>query len=396
VTVSWSYDKAGVASTSGCGSATVSEDTTGQTFTCTLTLSGGGFMGNNVTVKKDSSPPSVTASFARGPDVDGWYTSPVAVSFSGDGGPSGIASCTSGTYGGPDGADAKVSGSCTDGAGNVGSASASIRYDASAPTVKPVPERPPDADGWYNHPVKVGFAGDDAGSGVTECTAPVTYGGPDADPAHLVGQCRDGVGHLSAPVALDLRYDGTKPAQPKVNAQRASQTVTLSWTAPADVVSAEVVRAPGPKGKKPAVVYSGKGRRLVDKRVRAGARYWYQVKLFDRAGNVSSRTLAVRPAVGILTPAAGAVLRSAPLVRWAPVRKARFYNLQLWRGKQKLLTIWPNEPLLRLEDTWRFGGKRQRLTNGAYRVYVWPAFGTLAQPRYGARVGQVKFVVRRR
>ena len=119
VTVTWSYDPAGVASASGCGATTVSNDTTGQTMTCTLNLSGGGFMGNSVTVKKDSSPPSVKASFARGPDVEGWYTSPVAVSFSGDGGASGIASCTSGTYGGPDGADVKVSGSCTDGAGNV-------------------------------------------------------------------------------------------------------------------------------------------------------------------------------------------------------------------------------------------------------------------------------------
>ena len=158
----------------------------------------------------------------------------------------------------------------------------------------------------------------------------------------------------------------------------------------------EVVRAPGPKGKKPAVVYRGKGRRLVDKGVQGNRRYWYQVRLFDRAGNVSSRTLPVRPATGILAPVPGAVLHAAPLVRWAPVRKARFYNVQLWRGSKKLLTTWPNQPLLRLEDTSRFGGKRLRLTNGAYRVYVWPAFGTLAQPRYGAPVGHVKFAVRRR
>ena len=131
---------------------------------------------------------------------------------------------------------------------------------------------------------------------MTQCTAPVAYAGPDADPAHIVGQCRDGVGHLSAPVALDLRYDGSRPAQPKVNAARSSKAVTLSWTAPPDAVRIEVVRAPGAKGKKSAVVYSGKGKRLVDKRVRADRRYWYQVKLYDRAGNLSSRTLAVRPA----------------------------------------------------------------------------------------------------
>jgi hypothetical protein len=396
VTVSWSYDTAGVASAPGCGATTVSEDTAGTTLTCTLNLSAGGGTFNSVTVKKDSSPPSVTASFARGPDAEGWYTSPVAVTFSGDGGPSGIASCTSGTYGGPDGADAKVSGSCTDGAGNVGSTSASIRYDASPPSVTAVPARPPDADGWYNHPVTVSFAGEDGGAGVTQCTAPVAYAGPDADPKQIVGQCRDGVGHLSAPVALDLRYDGSRPAQPKVNAARSSKAVTLSWTAPLDAVRIEVVRAPGAKGKKSAVVYSGKGKRLVDKRVRADRRYWYQVKLYDRAGNLSSRTLAVRPATGILTPASGAVLRRAPLVRWAPVRRARFYNVQLWRSNKKLLTTWPSGPLVRLQDAWRFAGKRQRLTNGAYRLYVWPAFGTLEKPRYGALVGRANFVVKRR
>jgi hypothetical protein len=395
VTITWSYDTNGATSSTGCGATTVTEDTTGTTATCTVYY-GTAFTGNSVSVKKDSSPPGVEASFARGPDVDGWYTSPVAVTFSGDGGPSGISSCTSGTYGGPDGSDVKVSGSCTDGAGNVGSTSVSIRYDATAPTVAAAPERPPDVDGWYNHPVKVAFSGQDFGAGVTQCTAPVAYGGPDADPAHLVGQCRDGVGHLSAPVAFDLRYDSTKPAQPKLRVARGAGAVTLSWTSTADAVRAEVVRSPGTKSKKTAVVYSGTGRRLVDKRVQASGRYWYQVKLFDRAGNVSSRTLAVKPSTGILTPAAGSVLRRAPLVRWAPVAKARFYNVQLWRKKQKLLTTWPTKPQLLLLTTWSFAGKRRHLTDGTYQLYVWPAFGTLTKPRYGALVGRVNFVVKRR
>ena len=55
-----------------------------------------------------------------------------------------------------------MTGSCTDGAGNTASTSVSIHYDGSAPNVTPQVERPPDADGWYNHPVKVAFAGQDA------------------------------------------------------------------------------------------------------------------------------------------------------------------------------------------------------------------------------------------
>jgi hypothetical protein len=271
-----------------------------------------------------------------------------------------------------------------------------IKYDATAPTVTPTPERPPDVDGWYNHPVKVAFSGQDAGSGVKDCSPPVTYGGPDGNPAKLVGQCRDAVGHLSAPVAFELRYDHTKPTRPAVKAKRTSGAVTLSWTAAADAARTEVVRSPGRKGKKPAVLFTGKGIRLVDRSARAPTKYWYEVRVYDQAGNVASRTLAVQPATGILAPAAGAAVRRAPLVRWAPVRKARFYNVQLWRGRTKILTTWPATPRLRLQDTWRFAGRTQHLQNGRYQLYVWPAFGTLAAPRYGAPVGRVGFTVRRR
>ena len=164
----------------------------------------------------------------------------------------------------------------------------------------------------------------------------------------------------------------------------------------ADAVRTEVVRAPGYKGKQPAVVYSGKGRRLVDRTVKPDSRYWYEVRLYDQAGYVMAKTLAVRPATGILAPTTGAVLRRAPLVRWAPIGKARFYNVQLWRGRAKILTTWPSKARLRLEDSWRFVGKRQQLRNGRYKLFVWPAFGTLADPRYGKLVGRVDFVVKRR
>ena len=174
---------------------------------------GGSFVGSSVTVRKDSSPPGVSASAARGPDANGWYTSPVAFSFTGDDGASGVASCTSGTYSGPDGASAAVTGSCTDNAGNTGSVTLTIKYDATPPTVLGVPARPPDANGWYNHPVDVAFSGNDAASGVIECSPTVTYKGPDANPAKLVGQCRDAAGQLSEPTTVELRYDGTAPAR---------------------------------------------------------------------------------------------------------------------------------------------------------------------------------------
>jgi hypothetical protein len=393
VTVSWSYNAAGATGASGCGSATISDDTGGATFTCTVNY-GGSFVGSSVTVRKDSSPPGVTASASRGPDANGWYTSPVSFSFSGDDGASGVASCTSGTYSGPDGGDISISGSCSDHAGNTGTTSVKIKFDATAPTVTGTPARKPDANGWYNHAVDVAFTGTDAGSGVTECSPPVTYKGPDANPAKLVGQCRDAAGHLSEPTTVQLLYDATPPTRPNVGWVRRGDSISLSWTAAKDVVQAKVLRAPGIKGKKPGIVYQGKARKLLDRKLKAGTRYWYAVTLVDQAGNESTKAIGLRPASGIFAPADGAIVGKPPVVEWSPVGKARFYNLQLWRGNLKLLTTWVKRPRLALKQHWTLNGTRHSLVNGPYRLYVWPAFGTTRDPRYGKLLGQVSFVVK--
>ena len=394
VTVTWSFNPTGVTGTTGCAAGGVSEDTAGVTFTCTVNY-GGSFVGSSVTVRKDSSPPGVNVSPARDPDSNGWYTKPVDVGVSGDDGASGVASCTGGgTYGGPDSGGATVTGTCSDNAGNSASRTIRIKYDGSPPTVTGGPTRPPDANGWYNKPVDVTFTGSDAGSGVAECTPKALYQGPDAVPARLVGQCRDTAGHVSAPITVEFRYDATPPAPPAVKWVHRGSSIWVSWTAGKDVVRASVVRAPGLKGKKPAPVYDGKKRGFVDRKIGAGARYWYEVRLFDEAGNLAAKTVGLKPPLGIYAPKDGAIVTRAPLVQWAAVSKARFYNLQLWRGKVKLLTTWVRAPKLKLKETWRLGGTRHALKNGRYQIYIWPAFGTKKIPKYGKMLGQVTFVAR--
>ena len=176
------------------------------------------------------------------------------------------------------------------------------------------PERQPDAAGWYNHAVKVVFTGKDGGSGIAQCTEPVTYGGPDANPAKIVGQCRDAAGHLSSPTTLELRYDGTKPARPNVRSAHRGTAITLSWTRPADVVRSVVVRAPGLKGKKPSVVYDGKANTHVDRKITPGVRYWYEVRLYDQAGNLAAMAVGLKPGAGIFSPVEGEVVKRPPVV----------------------------------------------------------------------------------
>ena len=296
----------------------------------------------------------------------------------------------------PDGGAITLSGTCSDNAGNSASSSLTIKYDSTAPTVKAAPARAPDVNGWYNHPVEVAFTGSDGGSGLAECSPKVTYGGPDANPAKLVGQCRDAAGHVSAPVTVEVRYDSTPPARPNVKWAHRGSSISVAWVAPADVVRAIVVRAPGLKTKKAAAIYDGNAKKLVDRRIKPGVKYWYEVAVFDQAGNRAAQAVGLRPVAGIFAPTEGAVVRRPPVISWSPVKSARFYNLQLWRGKAKVLTTWVRAPKLALKQRWRFDGKPRTLANGRYKAYVWAALGTPAKPRYGKVLGQVGFVVKRR
>src|SRR5262249_11273116 len=66
----------------------------------------------------DATPPTVQPVASRPPDSNGWYNHALAVDWSGTDPVSGIASCSSFGYSGPDAAAVQPSGACTDKAGN--------------------------------------------------------------------------------------------------------------------------------------------------------------------------------------------------------------------------------------------------------------------------------------
>jgi len=116
----------------------ISGPTTGFTSSCSA-QSGPETTTKSLTVKIDADPPTgVSASIARGADFNGWFNHPVGISWSGSDTTSGIASCTSVTYGGPDGAGAAVGGGCADNAGNTASSPVAISYDGTAPVLSKV------------------------------------------------------------------------------------------------------------------------------------------------------------------------------------------------------------------------------------------------------------------
>jgi hypothetical protein len=85
----------------------------------------------------DATPPTgVTATPERAPDSNGWYNHAVKVTYSGADATSGLASCTSTTYSGPDSGTASVTGTCADTAGNVSAAVPyTFKYDGTKPTL---------------------------------------------------------------------------------------------------------------------------------------------------------------------------------------------------------------------------------------------------------------------
>jgi len=188
-----------------------------------------------------------------------------------------------------------------------------------------------------------------------------------------------------------IKLDKTPPTLSKVLASGGYRTFRLRWLASSDAQAIQVVRASAAPGVKPIVVYNGSGKSFRDTRLRIGARYRYTVTAIDQAGNRASRTLALTVPGALFAPLQGERVSGLPVLRWAPVKRARYYNVQLVRGK-KILSAWPATNHFRVPRSWVFEGQRYRLHRGAYQWYVWPGLGTFSANRYGGALGGSSFV----
>ena len=345
-------------------------------------------------IKYDSTPPTVTASPARAPDDNGWYSHAVGVAFAGTDAMSGIASCTAPVmYSGPDSASASAAGSCTDQAGNSGAATSTFHFDSTPPKVTVDLSRKPDANGWYTRPVVAKFSGTDSVSGIAACAPAETLKGPDGTDDKVAGTCSDKAGNTGTG-SVEVRYDGTGPRLAKVAAAIGDRSATLSWKRPADLKTVEVVRRPGRSSASPSVVYRGNGTSFHDTNLRVGVAYRYTLTSKDAAGNTATVSLTAT-ARALYAPTVGAkVGKGGVKLAWTASRGSRYYNVQLYRGGKKILSAWPLTATLKLAQHWQYGGKKYELRPGTYHWYVWPGVGARSASRYGAMLGGSSFVVR--
>jgi hypothetical protein len=212
------------------------------------------------------------------------------------------------------------------------------------------------------------------------------------------GSCVDNAGKVASATSPPFPYQATPPAL-VVSADPGDATVTLRWAKSANVGSLQVARSPGLRGASPSVLYGGDAGSYQDTHVRDGVRYHYTLTARDQAGNLTVRTITVTPGARLLGPVGGTTVTGPPLLSWTPVRRASYYNVQLYRGGKvrgrKVLSAWPAHPTLQLSRSWSFAGRRYRLRPGRYQWYVWPGFGARSAARYGRAIGSGTFVVGR-
>ncbi|MFL5981033.1 MAG: hypothetical protein ACJ74R_04920 [Gaiellaceae bacterium] len=485
VTVAFSWDPAGVMSTSGCDTQTISSDTAGRHFHCAVTY--GGTPSTQAVadfdVRRDATPPNVTSGGPnRGADSNGWYNHPVEITFNGNDATSGLAGCSSTTYGGPDSGGASFSGTCTDQAGNTSSpasfgpikydatppsvsislsrgpdsgdwynhpveysasgsdnlsgiascsggsvpggsgggctdnagnrasAGVSVKYDGSGPSIDSITfDRPPDSNGWYNHPVQVVFHGSDGGSGISSCTA-TTYAGPDTASTTVNGNCRDNAGNNTGGTSSAFKYDATPPTITNLGTDWDDGTATLTWSASADTKEITVERAPGKDGETTSTMFKGLASSYEDTGLQNKVKYVYTVTGFDEAGNKAVDNVSIIPGAKLFSPARGSSLKSPPLLAWRAVPGATYYNVQLYYGVgnafrrvasatvsgRKVLSVWPLKTQYRLKKTWKWNKKKRALNRGHYRWYVYPGIGKRSANKYGPLIGASDFFVVKR
>jgi hypothetical protein len=396
--------------TSGIASCTSTSyggpDSTGATFsgTCTDNAGNTSSAGSFGPIKYDGTPPSVTASLERGPDVGDWYNHPVGFTASGSDNLSGIASCSSGTIPGAAGA------SCTDNAGNSASAGVNVKYDGSGPSIDGITfDRPPDSNGWYNHAVQIVFQGSDSGSGIASCTT-TTYAGPDTPDTTVTGNCRDNAGNSTGASSPAFKYDSTPPTLTNVGTDWDDGTATLSWTASPDTKEIDIDRSPGKDGAQTSTVFKGLASSFEDTGLQNKVQYVYTITGLDEAGNKAVDTLSIVPGAKLYSPARGTSVTNPPLLAWRPHDGSSYYNVQLYYGVgnayrhvaslrvsgRKVLSAWPEQPRYRLKKTWTWKGKKHSLVRGHYRWYVFPGIGKRSANKYGPLIGSSDFFVVKR
>lgn len=267
---------------------TTCTDVAGNTDTATLS------------VKRDATPPTISAAPDRPANASDWYGADVTVAFTCADATSGVGTCPASEVVSDEGS-MPVSATATDQAGNQATSSPlTIRLDRTAPTAQVAATTAPNALGWYRTDVTFTTSGTDGLSGVASCTTPATLN-DDATGHVATGTCTDNAGNTS-PVASSapVNRDTVKPTLTLAAASAPNaagwyrQDVAFTLTKSDDRSGIDEASCTGP------APITGEGTGLTT-----------TASCYDRAGNSASLTSA---GVNIDTTAPSAALTPSPAV----------------------------------------------------------------------------------
>lgn len=181
-----------------------------------------------------------------------------------------------------------------------------------------------------------------------------------------------------------------------VKATARDHAVLLTWTSPnaPDLASIRIVRSVVGSTAS-TTVYKGLASTFTNRGLQNGVSYRFILVALDTAGNSSQPVVvSATPTARLLaSPKAGAKVTKPPVLRWAPVRSARYFNVQLYRGGRKILSAWPTLARLPLKSQWSHEKRQYRLKPGVYTWYVWPGVGSRSAAVYGPLLGKSSFTV---
>lgn len=208
----------GVTNTTGTNnstaSTTIGTEGASQSVTGTAVDNAGNQATDPLLLNIDLTPPSVAGTLSpAGPNgSDGWYTSPVTVTWACTDAVSGAVGCSGPTALSTDGSNLSATGTGTDAAGNTGTGSVSgINIDQTPPTVTGAPTSLPNTNGWYTGDVTIAWTCTDATSGVPSGTCPgnSTITGEGNNQAASVS-VPDAAGNVGSGT-YSVKIDRTKP-----------------------------------------------------------------------------------------------------------------------------------------------------------------------------------------
>jgi hypothetical protein len=211
----------------------------------------------------------------------------------------------------------------------------------------------------------------------------------------------DAVGNTSAPKTYAWTVvDTTPPGDVSGVTQKVGYGVLrLAWQRPPDPDFAQVklfvsTARTGPKSRRLKLVYQGTATHYANTHFDNAMYHRYTIVSYDASGNASPGARAViEPSALLSNPRMGAVVHAPPRLAWARVRGASFYNVQLYRGGEKILSAWPTAPRRGLARHWVYRGHSFRLRRGVYSWFVWPGYGPRSKSHYGRLLGLSSFTV---